>query len=67
MVVLGFSSSPVRDGNVDRMVKQLLEETGRETRFINLHDLTYGPCHTCGYGLTCTVGSLHNVYGEEGK
>jgi hypothetical protein len=24
------------------------------------------PCHTCGDGLTCTVGSLYNVYGEEG-
>jgi hypothetical protein len=25
------------------------------------------PCFTCGYGLTCKVGSLYKVYGEEGQ
>lgn len=48
-MVLGFSSSPVKDGNVDRMVRRLLELSGRETRFINLHELDFGPCLGCGH------------------
>ena len=46
-MVIGISSSPVRDGNVDRMVKRLLELSGQETKFINLHDLKFGPCLGC--------------------
>ena len=49
MVILGFSSSPVRDGNVDRMVKRLLELAGSEYRFINLHDVKFGPCLGCAH------------------
>lgn len=48
-MVIGFSSSPVRDGNVDRMVKWLLELVGLESRFINLHDLGFGPCLGCAH------------------
>jgi len=48
-VVIGFSSSPVRDGNVDRMVKRLLELADSEIRFINLHDLRFGPCLGCAH------------------
>ena len=49
MVVIGFSSSPVRDGNVERMVRRLLELAGQESRFINLHDLKFGPCLGCAH------------------
>jgi len=49
MVVLGFSSSPVRDGNVDRMIKALLEMSGGEAEFVNLHDLSFGPCLSCAH------------------
>jgi multimeric flavodoxin WrbA len=56
LVVIGFSSSPVRDGNVDRMVKRLLELASPETRFINLHDLKFGPC--LGYAHLC-AGDNH--------
>ena len=52
MVVIGFSSSPVRDGNVDRMVKWLLELVGPESRLINLHDLGFGPCVGCAHLCT---------------
>lgn len=47
MAILGFSSSPVKDGNVDRMVQALLEKTGKVTEFINLTELSYGPCRAC--------------------
>jgi multimeric flavodoxin WrbA len=48
-VVIGFSSSPVRDGNVDRMVKRLLEMADSDSRFINLHDIKFGPCLGCAH------------------
>jgi multimeric flavodoxin WrbA len=47
MTILGFSSSPVRSGNVDRMVKVLLKLSGKEVEFVNLNNLDYGPCMAC--------------------
>lgn len=49
MVVIGFSSSPVRDGNVDKLVRKLLDLADSESRFINLHDLDFGPCLGCAH------------------
>ena len=34
--MLGISSSPIRNGNVDRMVKFILENSGKPFKFINL-------------------------------
>ncbi len=36
MTMLGISSSPIRNGNVDRMVKFILENSGKPFKFINL-------------------------------
>ncbi len=47
MTILGISSSPVRSGNVDRMVEALLRLSGKEAEFVNLNDLDYGPCMAC--------------------
>ena len=49
LTVLGFSSSPVIDGNVDRMVKAILEKSGKSTEFFNLSELSYGPCRACAH------------------
>jgi NAD(P)H-dependent FMN reductase len=46
MVVLGFSSSPIKGGNIDRMVKALIDDI-EGARFINLNDITFGPCMAC--------------------
>ena len=46
-MILGFSSSPIKGGNVDRMVKALLDKSGKKSEFVNLNDLTYGPCRAC--------------------
>ena len=46
-MIMGFSSSPVRGGNVDRMVTALLERSGKEYEFYNLNDLNFGPCMAC--------------------
>ena len=47
MTILGISSSPVRNGNVDRMVEALLRLSRKEAEFVNLNDLDYGPCMAC--------------------
>ncbi|MHC4884489.1 MAG: flavodoxin family protein [Planctomycetota bacterium] len=46
--VLGFSAGGCgRDGNVDRMVKALLDKSGQESEFVKLTDLTYSGCKGC--------------------
>jgi len=48
MKVIGFSAGSVgRDGNVDRMVKAILEKSGHEVEFVKLADLNYSGCKGC--------------------
>ena len=48
MNVVGFSAGCVgREGNVDRMVKAILEKSGSEYEFVKLTDLTYSGCKGC--------------------
>ena len=48
MKVIGFSSGGAnREGNVDRMVKAILEKSGHETEFVKLTELTYSACRGC--------------------
>jgi multimeric flavodoxin WrbA len=48
MNVVGFSAGCVgREGNVDRMVKTILEKSGCECEFVKLTDLTYSGCKGC--------------------
>lgn len=48
MKVIGFSAGSVgRDGNVDRMVKAILEKIGHEVEFVKLTDLNYSGCKGC--------------------
>ncbi len=49
MAILGFSSSPIKGGNVERMVQALLEKSGKTTEFVNLPELSYGPCRACAH------------------
>ena len=49
MTVLGFSSSPIVDGNVDRMVKFVLQKIGKPSEFVNLSELTFSPCRACAH------------------
>jgi len=46
-MILGISASGVRDGNLDRLVRRVLERTGEETRFIRLAEMTIRPCTGC--------------------
>ena len=48
MKVIGFSAgSAGREGNVDRMVKAILERSGHEAEFVKLADLNYSGCKGC--------------------
>jgi len=49
MTVIGISSSPIKGGNVDRMVQYLLDHSGKSTRFVNLTELSYSPCRACAH------------------
>ena len=48
MKVIGFSAgSAGRDGNVDRMVKRILDKSGHEVEFVKLTDLNFSGCKGC--------------------
>jgi multimeric flavodoxin WrbA len=48
MDVIGFSAGVVgREGNVDRMVKAILDKCSGDGEFVKLTDLRYSPCKGC--------------------
>ena len=48
MKVIGFSAGGAgREGNVDRMVKAVLEKSGHEVEFVKLTDLNFSGCKGC--------------------
>ncbi len=48
MKIIGFSSGVVgSDSNVDRMVKEIMKQTGGESEFVKLNDLNYSACKSC--------------------
>ncbi|MDZ7640697.1 MAG: flavodoxin family protein [Desulfurivibrio sp.] len=49
MTLLGISSSPIQGGNVDRMVRYILQKTGKDAKFVNLSQLTFSPCRACAH------------------
>ena len=49
MAIVGVSGSPIIDGNTDRMVRALLEQSGKDHIFVNLSTLRYDPCRACAH------------------
>jgi len=48
MKVIGFSAGSVgREGNIDRMVKAILDKSGHDVEFVKLADLNYSGCKGC--------------------
>ena len=47
--IVGLSSSPILNGNTDRMVKALLEQSDQDHSFVNLSMLRYDPCRACAH------------------
>ena len=53
-MIVGISGSPIADGNTDRMVKAVLEQSGRDHIFVNLSTLRYDPCRACAHLCAAT-------------
>ena len=64
MAVLGVSGSPIVGGNTDRMIKAVLEKSGKETVFINLSTLCFDPCRGCSHlcGTTNLCGRKDKLH-----
>lgn len=62
MAILGISGSPKTGGNTDRMVKAVLEKSGKETNFVNLSKLRFDPCRGCCH--LCASTSMCGVKDE---
>ncbi len=60
MAVLGVSGSPKVGGNTDRIIKAVLEKSGKETVFINLSTLRFDPCRGC-----CHLCATTNLCGRK--
>lgn len=55
MAIVGISGSPIINGNVDRLTKAVLAESGKETKFINLTKLKFGSCRGCAHNCATTA------------
>ena len=59
MAIIGISGSPIVNGNTDRLIKAILDGSGKEAAFINLSKLNFCPCrncaHLCGTTNVCGV------------
>ena len=55
MAIVGISGSPIVNGNTDRITQAILAETGKETRFVNLSTLNFGPCRACAHNCATTA------------
>ena len=49
MTIIGISGSPIVNGNTDRIIQAVLEQSGRNSLFVNLSALRYDPCRACAH------------------
>ena len=59
MAIVGISGSPIINGNADRMTKEMLALSGKETTFINLSKLEFFPCRGCAH--KCAISAMCGV------
>jgi multimeric flavodoxin WrbA len=62
MAILGISGSPRAGGNTDRLVRAVLEKSGKDSHFINLSRLRFDPCRGCCH--LCAPTSMCGVKDE---
>ena len=70
MKVIGFSAGSVgRDGNIDRMVKAILDKSGHDVEFVKLTDLSFSGCkgcvQLCARPQICTLADDAQPYYEK--
>lgn len=56
--LIGFSGSPIKNSNTDRLVQAVLDASGLETEFIKLSKHNVRPCIAC---LGCTADNVCKV------
>lgn len=52
IIVLGISSSPRVDGNTELLLKEAMkgaEDEGAVTEIVRIRNMSFSPCHSCGY------------------
>jgi len=49
LTIVGVSGSPIVGGNTDRIIKAVLEQSGKDHIFVNLSTLRYDPCRACAH------------------
>jgi multimeric flavodoxin WrbA len=49
LAIIGIGGSPIVEGNRDRIIKAVLEQSAREHALLNLSMLTYAPCRACAH------------------
>lgn len=49
MAIIGISGSPIPDGNTDRIIKALLQQSQKPNQFFNLSALRFDPCRACAH------------------
>ena len=62
MAILGVSGSPFVGGNTDRLLKAVLEKSGKETIFVNLSQLRFDPCRGCAH--LCATTNMCGIKDE---
>ena len=69
MKVIGFSGSPRKDANTDRLVRQVLagaKAAGADTKFIRIADLKISGCISCYHCKThdtCSIkDDMQDIY-----
>jgi multimeric flavodoxin WrbA len=60
MAIIGLSGSPIVGGNTDRLIKAVLEKSGKKIIFINLSTLHFDPCRGC-----CHLCATTNLCGKK--
>jgi len=55
MAIIGISGSPIPSSNTDRMIEALLAESGKESRFVKLSNLSFNPCRGCAHLCATTA------------
>ncbi len=55
MAIAGISGSPIANSNTDRMIKAILADSGRKTKFIKLSSLNFDPCRGCAHNCATTA------------
>jgi multimeric flavodoxin WrbA len=60
LAIIGISGSSFVGGNTDRLIKAVLEKSGKEAIFVNLSKLRFDPCRGC-----CHLCATTNMCGRK--